>query len=81
MSSDPSRVSRLLVLIYLTRVECCEWQWNGFRPYLQPPDAGQGLLSKRFSVAKNSADGGLGGCAREFAIRINRSNSARSVAA
>jgi hypothetical protein len=44
-------------------------------------EAGQGLLSKRFSVAKNSADGGLGGCAREFAIRINRSNSARSVAA
>jgi hypothetical protein len=50
-------------------------------PFPTALDAGQGLLSKRFCVAKNSADGGLGGCAREFAIRINRSSSARSVAA
>ena len=44
-------------------------------------EARQGLFSKRFCVAKNSADGGLSACAREFSICVNRSISARSVAA
>ena len=38
-----------------------------------PPalESGYGLLSNRFCVARNSAEGGFGGCAREFAIRID----------
>ena len=71
----------ILVLIYFTRAEGCEMAVERLSPFPTALDARQGLLSKRFCVAKNSADGGLGGRAREFAIRVNRSISARSVAA
>jgi hypothetical protein len=66
---------------YILRWTKCKKVGLTLLPFTTALDSGQGLLSKRFCVAKNSADGGLGSCAREFAIRINRSSSARSVAA
>ena len=61
------------IIAILILVQMAESLRRGRNGFLGSPalESGYGLLSNRFCVARNSAEGGFGGCAREFAIRID----------
>src|SRR5437899_2753439 len=78
---DPPCHSALRDPVLFFKTIACEVAVERLSRFPTALEARQGLFSKRFCVAKNSADGGLSACAREFSICVNRSISARSVAA